>query len=140
MGVILRIIIGDIHQFNDHKLHLLPITLITKKKAKIKLLLLSMYFDYILTFFLYKFYEIQTQENNNYSSMLRNRWISAGLEPVLNHTEKSCIVLYYRQFSMNNKIKKNLIFILLSAKAIYNTMRKITKKLKVLFYFKPLQY
>ena len=31
--------------------------------------------------------------------------ISAGLDPVLSHTEKSYIVLFYRQFSTNIKIK-----------------------------------
>ena len=36
---------------------------------------------------------------------LRNRLISAGLEPALSNTEKSCIALYNRQFSTNVKIK-----------------------------------
>ena len=36
---------------------------------------------------------------------LRNRLISTGLEPVLSHTEKSCIASYYTQFSTNIKIK-----------------------------------
>ena len=31
--------------------------------------------------------------------------ISAGLEPVLSHSEKSCITLYYRQYSTYIKIK-----------------------------------
>ena len=35
---------------------------------------------------------------------LRNRLLSAGLELVLRHTEKSCIVSYYRQFFMNIKM------------------------------------
>ena len=30
--------------------------------------------------------------------------MSAGLEPVLTHTEKSCIALYYRQIFRNLKI------------------------------------
>ena len=34
---------------------------------------------------------------------LQNRFISVKLEPVLSHTEKSCIALYYRQFSTNIK-------------------------------------
>ena len=34
---------------------------------------------------------------------LRKRLISAVLEPVLSHTEKSCITSYYRQFSTNYK-------------------------------------
>ena len=29
---------------------------------------------------------------------LQNRLISTGLEPVLSHTEKSCIASYYKQF------------------------------------------
>ena len=36
---------------------------------------------------------------------LRNRLLSAGLEPVLWYTEKLCIPLYYRQFSTNIIIK-----------------------------------
>ena len=36
---------------------------------------------------------------------LRNRLMSAGLEPVFSHAEKSCIALYYRQFFTNIKIK-----------------------------------
>ena len=36
---------------------------------------------------------------------LRNRLISGGLEPVLIHTEKSCMTSYYRQFPTNIKIK-----------------------------------
>ena len=31
--------------------------------------------------------------------------MSSALDPVPSHTEKSCIVSYYRQFSMENKIK-----------------------------------
>ena len=37
--------------------------------------------------------------------LLRNRIISGGLEPVLSHTEKSCIATNCRQFSTNNKKK-----------------------------------
>ena len=41
--------------------------------------------------------------------------ISAGLEPVLSHTEKSCIASYYRQFFTNIKIKiTRLITVLLA--------------------------
>ena len=40
---------------------------------------------------------------------LRNRSLSAGLEQVLSHSEKSCIASYYRQFSMNIKIKMALL-------------------------------
>ena len=36
---------------------------------------------------------------------LRNRLLSAGLEPILSQTEKSCIASNYRQFSTNIKIK-----------------------------------
>ena len=36
---------------------------------------------------------------------LRNRLISAGLEPVLSHIEKSCIKSFYRQFSTIIKMK-----------------------------------
>ena len=36
---------------------------------------------------------------------LRNRLLSAGLEPVLSLTEKSCVASNYRQFSTNIKIK-----------------------------------
>ena len=36
---------------------------------------------------------------------LRNRLISAGLEPVLRLTEKSCIASNYRQFFTNIEIK-----------------------------------
>ena len=32
---------------------------------------------------------------------LRNRLISAGLGPVLSHTDKSCIASYFRQFFTN---------------------------------------
>ena len=39
---------------------------------------------------------------------LRNRLISAGLEPVLSHTKKICKAAYYRQFSMN--IKKSYYY------------------------------
>ena len=35
----------------------------------------------------------------------RSRLISAGLEPVLSHTETSCISSYYRQFYTNIRIK-----------------------------------
>ena len=38
---------------------------------------------------------------------LRNRLITADLEPVLSHTEKACIVIatHYRKFSTNDKLK-----------------------------------
>ena len=37
----------------------------------------------------------------NFPVWLPNRLISAGLKPVLSHTEKSCIVSYYINFSTN---------------------------------------
>ena len=40
---------------------------------------------------------------------LRHRLISGGLEPVLSHTEKSCIASYYKQLSTNNEIKNHTI-------------------------------
>ena len=45
----------------------------------------------------------------------RNRLLSAGLEPVLNQTEKSCIASNYRQFSTNIKIKFIKLIPVLSA-------------------------
>ena len=44
---------------------------------------------------------------------LQNRLISAVLEPVLSHTEKSGISSYYKQLSTNQKIK-SLISVLLA--------------------------
>ena len=87
---------------------------------------------------------------NSFPVWLRNRLISGGLEPVLSNTEKLCIASYYIQFSMNikmnhHKINTSLIarafgtsgliklvlisqfFILIFAKAVYNTMRHITQ-------------
>ena len=40
---------------------------------------------------------------------LRNWLISAGLEPVLIHTEKLCIASYYIKFSTNIKMYNNKI-------------------------------
>ena len=37
----------------------------------------------------------------------------AGLELVLSYTEKSCFVLYCRQFSMNNKMNKTGIYLVI---------------------------
>ena len=45
------------------------------------------------------------KKNNNFPVWLRNRLLSAGLEPVLSKTEKACIASNYRQFSTNIKIK-----------------------------------
>ena len=42
---------------------------------------------------------------HNFLVWIRNRFISAVLQPVLSHTEKSCKASYYRQFSINIKIK-----------------------------------
>ena len=41
----------------------------------------------------------------NFPIWLWNRLLSTGLEPVLSHTEKSCIASNYIQFSTNIKIK-----------------------------------
>ena len=38
---------------------------------------------------------------------IRNRIISAGLEPILSQTEKLCLASYYKQFSMNIEIKNH---------------------------------
>ena len=40
-----------------------------------------------------------------FSDWLRNRLTSPGLEPVLVHTEKSCIASYYEHFSTIIKMK-----------------------------------
>ena len=46
----------------------------------------------------------------NYSCSMVSKTINnPGLEPVLNHTEKSCIATYYKQFSTNLKIKNRKI-------------------------------
>ena len=39
--------------------------------------------------------------------------ISAVLEPILSHAEKSCIALYYKQFSTHMKIKINYLILVL---------------------------
>ena len=49
--------------------------------------------------------KILIEEINFISSVASQPINMAGLKPVLGHTEKPCIVSYYRQFSMNNKIK-----------------------------------
>ena len=64
----------------------------------------------------------------NFPVWLRNRLLSAGLEPVLSQTEKACIASNYRQFSTNIKINIIKLIPVLSAaryprKAVYNTMR-----------------
>ena len=54
-----------------------------------------------------------------------NRLISIGLEPVLSHTEKLCLVLHYIQFSTDF----NLIIVhFYLRKAVYDTMREINIK------------
>ena len=45
---------------------------------------------------------------------LRNRSLSAELEPVLSHTERSCIASYYKQFYINIKIKTTELIPVLS--------------------------
>ena len=37
--------------------------------------------------------------------LLKGNRVILGLEPVLTHTDKSCIASYYRQFSTNIRIK-----------------------------------
>ena len=51
--------------------------------------------------FLVEFPILPTQDCNNFTLPFfqYGRLLSAGLETVLSHTEKSCIALYYRQFS-----------------------------------------
>ncbi len=46
---------------------------------------------------------------------LRNRLLSAGLEPVLTQTEKLCIASDYKQYSTNIKIKIIKLTTVLSA-------------------------
>ena len=68
----------------------------------------------------YRLYFSKTRNENHYNNThffyllgplgdisvwLRNLLISPGLDPVLSHSEKSCMALYYRQFSTNIKIK-----------------------------------
>ena len=55
----------------------------------------------------------------NFPVWLRSRLLSAGLEPVLSQTEKSCIASNYRQFSTNIKINIIILifFILISAES-----------------------
>ena len=61
---------------------------------------------------------------------LWNQLLSAGLELVLGHTEKSCIVLFYRQFSTKDKMKNhNLIQVLLWSLA------NITRIILIIFQF-----
>ena len=61
--------------------------------------------------------------------MLQNRLISAGLKPVLNHTEKSCISEYHRQFSMNIKKNHNIKLI------FYYDIREELSKLTILSHY-----
>ena len=54
--------------------------------------------------------KVVDEEVISFPVWLRNRIITAGLEPVLGHTNNSWVVSYYRQISTNNKIKiKKLI-------------------------------
>ena len=46
-----------------------------------------------------------TKSGKPFSSMASKPNLSAGLEPVDSHTEKSCVASNYRQFSTNIKIK-----------------------------------
>ena len=49
-------------------------------------------------------YNYQASQVKYLPVWLLNRLISAGLEPILSHTEKLCIALYYIQFFTNIKI------------------------------------
>ena len=55
--------------------------------------------------------------------LLQNRLISTELEPVLSHTEKSCIVSYYIKFFMN--IKPVFLYILQQQRKALNNYSKI---------------
>ena len=65
---------------------------------------------------------------------LRNWLISNRLEPVLNHTIRSCLASYYRQYNSTNINTKTkiLIHVFLARdfkykwKAVYNTMRQLS--------------
>ena len=46
--------------------------------------------------------------------MARIQFTSTGLEPILSHTENSCITSYYRQFSKNTKKIIQLVPVLLA--------------------------
>ena len=46
---------------------------------------------------------------NSFPVWLQNPLISARLKPILSHTEKSIIVMYYIQFSMNIKMYNHYI-------------------------------
>ena len=61
----------------------------------------------------------------------RNPLVSAGLESVLSHTEKSCIASYYRQFSMIIKIKKFKI----NTNFVIPGLRPLTKLNLIILYF-----
>ena len=50
-----------------------------------------------------------------FTVLLQNRLISARLEPVLSHTQKSYIVSYYSQFSTNSKMKNQNINVIVWA-------------------------
>ena len=49
-------------------------------------------------------FTVKVQQFKKNPKWLQNQLLSAGLEPVLGNTEKSCIAAYYREFSTNIKI------------------------------------
>ena len=53
-------------------------------------------------------------------ALIQNRLISAGLELVLSHAEKSCIASYYTQFSENINIKIKKVILVLLARAFFS--------------------
>ena len=57
-------------------------------------------------------FTVKVQQFEKKKKWLQNQLLSAGLEPVLGNTEKSCIAVYYREFSTN--IKKKLTQVLLA--------------------------
>ena len=79
---------------------------------------------------------------------LRNRFLFAGLEPVLSQTEISCIASNYRHFSKYIKMKIriktgfNLIFFDfdIRRKKLYNTMRQIYILCKLYWCFLRVKY
>ena len=57
-------------------------------------------------------------DGNIFQYWLRNRLISAGLDPVLSHNEKSCILSYHIQFSANIKCKIIMLKLVLFVRAL----------------------
>ena len=73
--------------------------------------------------------------SNSFPVWPRNRLITAGLEPVLNYTEKLCIASFYRQYSTNIKLKIIKLKPVLIAMAFGHAgLRKLVLNLKI-FHF-----